>query len=409
MSRSTCHDASRTHAVEERSGWVICPGPGRLPAVAAGRNACPHILSTTRRYGARRLRPGALPGRRRWRRTGRTGGEAAHWLAKQPTHGVIVSSGFPDYGLSIDTAFALKAIGGHRADVRKIRHAVEQNVDDYISGDSFGDPGSTYAGATAKALVLAQTTGGDPTSFGGVNLVGRLTAHVNKAGPAVGRIADQSTFGDFANIVGQILAVRGLTTAKSGQAGHVRAFLLKQQCRQGYFRLNFSKPGSAHQSCGKKSPADPDTTSYAVIQLWKVSKGNPALRGALKNAVAWLAKQQRKNGSFIGGTTTAFPNANSTGLAAVGARPDRSLLGSEVGGPLGLGAAGRRGEGGLAAGRAAGCHRLRPGGLKHARRTASPRPSWTSGGGRPARPLRRCCSGTAAECRCCGTPYASPP
>jgi hypothetical protein len=242
---------------------------------------------------------------------------AAHWLAKQPTHGVIVSSGFPDYGLSIDTAFSLLAIGGHGADVRKIRDAVEQNLGDYISGDSFGDPGSTYAGATAKSLVLAQTTGADPTSFGGVNLVGRLTAHINKAGPAVGRIADQSTFGDFANVVGQILAVRGLTTAKSGQTGHARSFLLKQQCRQGYFRLNFSKAGSAHQSCGKKSPADPDTTSYAVIELWKVSKGSPALRGALTHAVVWLAKQQRKSGAFIGGTTTAFPNANSTGLAAV--------------------------------------------------------------------------------------------
>jgi hypothetical protein len=242
----------------------------------------------------------------------------ADWLSGQLTGGLIHNQqfGFDDYGLSIDTAFALKAIGGHGPDVRKIRGAVAANISSYISGDSSGDPGSTYAGATAKALVLAQTTGGDPTDFGGVNLVKRLTSHLNKKGPAVGRIADQSAFGDFANTVGQVLAVRGLTTAKSGQAGHARAFLLEQQCRQGYFRLNFSNPGAAHQSCRKTSPADPDTTSYAVVQLWKASKDNPKLRAALKNAVAWLVKQQRKNGSFIGGTTTAVPNANSTGVAA---------------------------------------------------------------------------------------------
>jgi hypothetical protein len=240
----------------------------------------------------------------------------AGWLAGQPTDGVIVTSGFPDYGLSIDTAIALQAIGGQKAEVRKIRDAVAANLGDYITGDSFGDPGSRYAGATAKSLVLAQTTGGDPTDFGGVNLVKRLKNLIDEEGPAVGRISDLSMFGDFANTIGQILTVRGLTTAKSGQAGPTRRFLLQQQCRQGYFRLNFSKAGSAHQSCGKNSPADPDTTSYAVIELWKVSQGNAKLRGALTKAVAWLEEKQRKNGSLVGGTSTATPNTNSTGLAA---------------------------------------------------------------------------------------------
>jgi hypothetical protein len=320
----------------------------------------------------------------------------ADWLAKQPTNGVIISAGLPDYGLSVDTALALKAIGGHGADVRKIRDAVEQNVGDYISGDSFGDPGSTYAGATAKSLVLAQTTGGDPTDFGGVNLVTRLSSHVNKAGPAVGRIADQSKFGDFANTIGQILAVRGLSTAKSGQAGHVRTFLLKQQCRQGYFRLNFSKPGSAHQSCGTKSPADPDATSYAVIQLWKTSQGNPRLRSALKDAVGWLARQQRKNGSFIGGTTTAFPNANSTGLAAValGVSGHCPAARSAAGWVSGLQVGAAKSGSPLAGQR--GAIAYRPGGLKHAEKhgiTASKLDQWrrATSQAAPALLLRHAC------------------
>jgi hypothetical protein len=239
----------------------------------------------------------------------------ANWLAGQlPDDGVLVSGGFPSYGLTIDVAFALKAVGGHSADVQKIRDAIALNVNAYISGGS-GDPGSTYAGPTAKALVLAQMTSADPRDFGGVNLVKRLKGVVTKSGRAKGRIVDVSQFGDFANTLGQVLAVRGLTAAGSGYAGKARSFLLEQQCRQGYFRLDFSKLKSRHQSCGKNSPADPDATSYAVVELWKTSKGHPAFRKALKRAAAWLRDQQRKSGAFIGGPTTTTPNTNSTGLA----------------------------------------------------------------------------------------------
>jgi hypothetical protein len=239
----------------------------------------------------------------------------ADWLSGQLTDGVLVSGGFPSYGLSIDAAFALKAVGGHSADVQQIRTALEDNVGDYIAGDSFGDPGSTYAGATAKALVLAQSTGADPRNFGGVDLVKRLNGVVTKSGPAKGRIVDVSTFGDFANTLGQILAVRGLSAAGSGYAGKARTFLLQQQCKQGFFRLNFAKLSSDHQGCRKNSPADPDATSYAVLELWKTSHGHPGFRRALKRAAAWLVAQQRRSGAFIGGTSTATPNTNSTGLA----------------------------------------------------------------------------------------------
>lgn len=237
----------------------------------------------------------------------------AHWLSDQLTGGLIHNDqfGFDDYGLSIDTAFALKAIGGHSSAVRQVRHAMAAHVADYT-----GTGGEQYAGAFAKLMVLAERTGGDPRDFGGTNLVRRLTRLMVTSGPAKGRIADQSQFGDNANTIGQVLAVRGLTEAKSGKAASVRRFLLEQQCKAGFFRLTFSPPKSPHQSCGKKSPADPDVTSYAVLQLWKTSKGHARFRAALKNAVAWLGKQQRANGAFTGGTSTAVPNTNSTGLAA---------------------------------------------------------------------------------------------
>jgi hypothetical protein len=243
----------------------------------------------------------------------------ATWLTHQLTGGLIHNDQFDsdDYGLTADTVFALKAIGGEKAEVRRARNALAAHVGDYTAGSTAtGDPGGRYAGATAKLLVLAQRTGGDPVDFGGVNLVGRLNRLVTKKGPAAGRIVDKSSFGDFSNTIGQVLAVRGLTAARSGQAGKARRFLLEQQCRQGYFRLNFAKLKATHQSCGKSSPADPDATSYAVVQLWRTSHGHAKLRGALRHAVAWLVTQQRRSGAFVGGTSTSTPNTNSTGLAA---------------------------------------------------------------------------------------------
>jgi hypothetical protein len=240
-------------------------------------------------------------------------GHGATWLSKQLTGGLIHNDrfGVDDYGLSIDTAFALKAIGGHSTEVQQVRQAMAVHVADYTTFE-----GSQFAGSFAKLMVLAERTGGDPRDFGGVNLVRRLSKLIVKSGPATGRIHDQSAFGDNANTVGQVLAVRGLTAAHSGYAAPARRFLLQQQCDAGYFRLFFSKRSSSHQSCGRNSPADPDATSYAVIQLWRTSKGHPRFRAALKHAVAWLAKQQRPSGAFIGSATTAVVNTNSTGLAS---------------------------------------------------------------------------------------------
>jgi hypothetical protein len=239
-------------------------------------------------------------------------GHGAHWLGKQLTHGLVVNNqyGLPDDGLTIDTAFALQAVGGHHSQVRQVRRALAAQAGSYV-----GTGSERYAGATAKLLVFAENSGANPRSYGGLNLVKRLNNLVTVKGAAKGRIADHSQYGDYANVVGQILAVEGLTKVKSAKAGKARRFLLEQQCRQGYFRLNFSGKKSAHQACGKNSPADPDTTSYAVVQLWKASKGHPGLRRSLEHAVAWLAAQQKKNGSFAGGTSTTYANADSTGLA----------------------------------------------------------------------------------------------
>ncbi|MFT3871184.1 MAG: hypothetical protein QM714_00845 [Nocardioides sp.] len=249
---------------------------------------------------------------------------SATWLSKQLTGGLIHNNqfDFDDYGLSIDTAFALDAIGGHKKTVEQIGGAVASHVNDYITGEAFGDTGSTYAGPTGKAIVLAQVAEKNPTSFGGVDLVSTLEGTVSTTAPTKGRIVDVSTFGDSANVLGQSFAARGLANAKSPKAKAVTSFLLAQQCKAGYFRLNFTADKTAaDQTCdgGKKgstSAPDTDATALTVINLQGIDKKSAKVKKAVKMANAWLVKAQRKDGSFGGGKSTEKPNTNSTGLAA---------------------------------------------------------------------------------------------
>ncbi|MGO4258398.1 hypothetical protein [Marmoricola sp. RAF53] len=254
---------------------------------------------------------------------------ASTWLVGQLTNGLMhyPDTGFgayDDHGLSIDAAFSLQAIGGHDSTVTEVKDAIADSVsaDAYISGEAFGDTGSTYANALAKTVVFAQQTGADATAFGGKNLITRLEAQVTGSGPSTGRIFDTSTFGsDYANTFGQAFAARGLATAGSAQAAPVLAFLLKQQCSAGYFRLLPTASKSAtDQTCdggraaGKSAP-DPDATATVVLQL-AAMRSNPAVASALGRAGSWLLSAQKADGSFGGGATTEAANANSTGLAA---------------------------------------------------------------------------------------------
>ena len=247
----------------------------------------------------------------------------ARWLSHQLTGGLVHNDqyAFDDYGLTADVAFALKAIGGHGDDLKTIRHALAENVDNWTTGGSFA-PDDIYAGSVAKAVVLAQVTGADPTSFGGVDLVQRLEDRTRNAAPK-GRIQDKTADdSDYANTIGQAVAARGLARAGSDEATAAIGFLLKQQCDQGFFRLSFAPKGAAKQGCdaGTKAESSPDTdvTALALIELSALPKADrtSAVKHSIADGVSWLKHHQARNGSFGGGTSTSAPNSNSTGLAA---------------------------------------------------------------------------------------------
>ena len=284
-------------------------------------------LLTTITPALSRAVPGGTggPGPGRTRSPASTG---ADWLAGQLTDGLVHNDqyAFDDYGLTIDVALGLAAVGGQDARVATVAGAVADHVESYTTGVDYGSS-DVYAGATAKALHLADVAGADPTAFGGTDLVARLEGLTTDAGPSAGRIADQSEYGDYANTIGQAFAASGLDAAGSTEAAAATTYLLDQQCSDGWFRLLFTTDATAaDQSCdggvaSGASKADPDTTSLAVILLADQAD-DPTVAAALTKAEAWLLDQQHDDGSFGGGTSTEAANSNSTGLAgwALGVR-----------------------------------------------------------------------------------------
>lgn len=246
----------------------------------------------------------------------------ADWLIGELTDGLMHNPeyDFDDIGLSADTAFALAEIGGHDATVDQITAAIEPRAEAEWYSYTFDGVTTTYAGSLAKALVLAQTAGADPTSFGGNDLVAMLEDRVAVAAPIAGRIQDENNaFGD-ANVIGQAYAAQGLAAATSPRAADALSFLLQQQCSEGYFRLDLADKADLDQSCdaGKdagESAPDTDATALVVLAL-QAQDADPVVGAALDDAEAWLLDQQRADGSFGGGPSTEAPNTNSTGIAA---------------------------------------------------------------------------------------------
>ena len=244
---------------------------------------------------------------------------AATWLSGQLTSGLLVGEYGSDVGLTIDAALALDAVGGHEATVQQIADAVAQEVRadnpsyNYVSGEAFGDAGSTYAGAVAKTLVLAQVAGRDLATYGGEDFRTRLEGVVSDGTVDRGRIRDVSTFGDNANTLGQAFAARALHSAGSGLAEEATDFLLLQQCSPGFFRLKLGATVSATCDADGGAPSV-DVTALAVLNL-QDQQADPRVAAAIASAVTWLRSQQAADGSFSSDGEITAPNANSTGVA----------------------------------------------------------------------------------------------
>ena len=227
-----------------------------------------------------------------------SGQAAAGWLARQMVHRTYLTetfSGttFPAQGLTIDAIYAFAATGtasGYAA--RAIAWLARPHI---LSGYIGNGTTSSFAGATAKALLAAEITGQNLATFGGVNLPARLASLLTPSG----RYSDHSKFGDFSNAFSQSLAIIATSRLGRAPAAAVR-FLAASECADGGFPLDFAQ---------KRCVSYPDATAMDVQALLAAGKPGPAKRG-----LRWLASVQRPDGGFIAPPGTAS-NSNSTGLA----------------------------------------------------------------------------------------------
>jgi len=228
---------------------------------------------------------------------------AAAWEVSQLNNGRIrnVQFGFTDWGLTLDTYFALVAAGNRPDRARTVIRTVSVNVRKYVQFD-----GDFFAGAVAKTLLARRVAGRDPSiEEANLNLRHKLLNLVGSKGRA-----RDSGASDFSNTITQSFAV--LALGRSGRLpAKVVTYLAKQQCRSGGFRLDM-----AGERC-RRGAVEVDATAYALQALVRArNAGRDLPRRAVKDAGEFLLRQQAGNGSFGGRGLTAGANTNSTGLAA---------------------------------------------------------------------------------------------
>lgn len=243
---------------------------------------------------------------------------AAGWLVSQVVDGVVHDDqyDFDDIALSADFGFALQKAGGHQDTVDALTATVASRAHDewYTYTDPTSGVTTLYAGSLAKTAAFAQAVGADATDFGGQDLVAMLEDTVSIVPPTTGRVQDENNAYGDTNMFGQAYAVQVLDAAGSTAAAPTLAYLLGQQCSEGWFRLDFSARDAVDQTCDGDASAKPDTDATAMALAAMMSLHDDALVPAIDKAEAWLLETQYKNGAWDGRQNSPEPNANSTGL-----------------------------------------------------------------------------------------------
>ena len=222
----------------------------------------------------------------------------------------------PDLGQTADVALGLAAAGGQGPALAKVVAYLKTNAAAYVHGDpSFGEKmDANYAGPTGKLAVVAQVTGNDPTSFGGLDLLAELRTLASPTG----RFLDDSAFGDFSNPLGQAFDVLALQRAGGAPRSTIDA-LIAAQCTDGGF------PDAFGGTCASSA----DASGLALQALVAADTGCPAAA-----ALAYLQTHQSADGSFTSNAVdpakTPVANVNSTAYAALGLTAARASTAAAV-------------------------------------------------------------------------------
>ena len=230
------------------------------------------------------------------------GGYLTRTLAERGNHYTWPGGDFFDGGNTIDAILGLDGakVGSSGAD------AAFAYLEDHVGGYIGTDLDSLYAGPAAKALLAVVAHGGEPSSFGGLDLVSAL---VDDSLGAVepGRFSDLPVdcgyaTCDYSNTIGQSLALIAVGRATGEVPGEAVDYLLDQQCADGGFRGSLAVAGGACAS-------DLDATAFAAQALVGLGADDEA-----EAALQFLAGKQQVSGGLVNGDGAV--NANTTGLAA---------------------------------------------------------------------------------------------
>ncbi|MFE2144349.1 prenyltransferase/squalene oxidase repeat-containing protein [Streptomyces sp. NPDC059456] len=231
-------------------------------------------------------------------------------------------TGFADYGMTIDGAYALAATGGNDTVLRNIVDFLDKGGKDG-KGRGIHDYtliGTKYAGggSIGKTALLAEAVGRDPRDFAGKDLIAALATGVCTAADTTstpycaGKGAYRNAKSVFDQSLGVIAQLRAGDTA--GAAGQI-AYLKSVQ-----------EPSGAWPSLiGKDSAAEVDSTAMAAMAVDLLP--DAASQAAVDRALAWLATRQKEDGGFPGASGNSV---NSAALAVQGLSLDTAKYGAQI-------------------------------------------------------------------------------
>ncbi|MER6253229.1 prenyltransferase/squalene oxidase repeat-containing protein [Streptomyces sp. NPDC001584] len=230
-------------------------------------------------------------------------------------------TGFADYGLTIDGAYALAATGENNAALRNIVDFMDKGGKD---GKNRGIHewtlvGTKYAngGSIGKAAVLAEAVGRDPRNFGGQDLIAALAKITCRAKTSTRQeCAAKGNYAYATSVFKQSLGVMAQVRAGEKTAAAEPAAYLK----------SLQTPSGAWVSLiGEPSGPEVDSTAMAAMTVDLLPDADS--QAAVDKALAWLAAQQEPDGGFPGASGNSV---NSAALAIQGLSLDAPKYGAQI-------------------------------------------------------------------------------
>jgi hypothetical protein len=215
--------------------------------------------------------------------------------------------GYADYGLTLDTAFALAATGDQDPALKGIVTFLDDNGKG-PSGTTVSDwtgVGTKYAsgGSIGKEALLAEIVGDNPRDFSGHDLISALNASVcarRSAGSGT-RCAAHGNYAYASSTFDQALGIMAqMRAGQARQAAGPVAYLETLQNADGSFPSLIPSTGDQ----------DVDSTAMAAMAL-ALAPGTAAA-AHVGSAMTWIAGRQEKAGGFPG---VGGDSINSAGLA----------------------------------------------------------------------------------------------